>query len=126
MSAASQAPQREPRELHVPAELAGARADAVVAQLSGLSRTATGRLFEAGEVQVGGAAIAKSRKLTEGTAVRVLMPEEIDLSVIVPETVDGFSVVHADDDIVVVDKPAGVAAHPSPGWSGIGRSPRSC
>lgn len=118
MSAASQSPQRESRELQVPAELAGARADAIVSQLSGLSRTATGRLFEAQEVEVDGAPIAKSRKLAQGAAVHVLMPEEIDLSVIVPETVDGFSVIHADDDIVVIDKPAGVAAHPSPGWSG--------
>ena len=77
MSAASQSPQRESRELQVPAELAGARADAIVAQLSGLSRTATGRLFEAEEVRLGGAPIAKSRKLAEGAVVRVLMPEEI-------------------------------------------------
>ena len=118
MSEASQSPKRESRELQVPAELAGARADAIVSQLSGLSRTATGRLFEAQEVEVDGAPIAKSRKLAQGAAVHVLMPEEIDLSVIVPETVDGFSVIHADDDIVVIDKPAGVAAHPSPGWSG--------
>lgn len=117
----SAAPQREQRVLQVPEELAGARADAIVAQLSGLSRTATGRLFEAQEVEVDGAPIAKSRKLAQGAAVHVLMPEEIDLSVIVPETVDGFSVIHADDDIVVIDKPAGVAAHPSPGWSGPDR-----
>lgn len=65
MSAASQSPQRESRELQVPAELAGARADAIVAQLSGLSRTATGRLFEAQEVEVDGAPIAKSRKLAQ-------------------------------------------------------------
>ena len=109
----SAAPQREQRVLQVPEELAGARADAIVAQLSGLLRTATGRLFEAQEVEVDGAPIAKSRKLAQGAAVHVLMPEEIDLSVIVPETVDGFSVIHADDDIVVIDKPAGVAAHPS-------------
>jgi 23S rRNA pseudouridine1911/1915/1917 synthase len=37
---------------------------------------------------------------------------------IVPETVTGMSVVYSDDDIVVVDKPVGVAAHPSPGWTG--------
>ena len=30
----------------------------------------------------------------------------------------GLTVVYADDDIVVVDKPVGVAAHPSPGWTG--------
>src|SRR5207248_6904716 len=35
-----------------------------------------------------------------------------------PEPVPGLRIVHDDDDLVVVDKPVGVAAHPSPGWSG--------
>ena len=35
-----------------------------------------------------------------------------------PQAVPGLRVVYADDDIVVVDKPVGVAAHPSPGWTG--------
>src|SRR6185369_16031236 len=35
-----------------------------------------------------------------------------------PEPVDGLTVIYDDDDIVVVDKPVGVAAHPSPGWTG--------
>ncbi|WP_144792777.1 RluA family pseudouridine synthase [Kocuria palustris] len=110
--------ERPTRALEVPEELDGARADAIVARLTGLSRTATGRLFEAGEIRIGGAEIAKSRKLPRGAELSVLMPEEVDLSAIVPEVVDGFRVIHQDDDIVVVDKPAGVAAHPSPGWAG--------
>jgi 23S rRNA pseudouridine1911/1915/1917 synthase len=37
---------------------------------------------------------------------------------VVPEAVVGLRVIHDDDDLVVVDKPVGVAAHPSPGWTG--------
>lgn len=115
---AQDAASREVRELVVPEELTDGRADAVVAELTGLSRTATARLFEAEEVQTAGRPIAKSRRLAAGTRLSVVLPQEIDLSVIVPEIVDGFGIVHQDDDIVVVDKPAGVAAHPSPGWAG--------
>ena len=35
-----------------------------------------------------------------------------------PETVEGIKIVHDDDAIVVIDKPVGVAVHPSPGWTG--------
>ena len=38
--------------------------------------------------------------------------------VVIPEKVDGLEILHQDSDIVVVDKPVGVAAHPSPGWTG--------
>ena len=37
---------------------------------------------------------------------------------VVPQTVDGLTILYRDADIVVVDKPVGVAAHPSPGWTG--------
>jgi 23S rRNA pseudouridine1911/1915/1917 synthase len=37
---------------------------------------------------------------------------------VVPETVEGISIIHDDDAIVVIDKPVGVAVHPSPGWTG--------
>lgn len=109
---------REQRDLEIPQELDGARADAVVARLTGLSRAAAARLLEAGEVTAEEAPVAKSRRLTAGSAVRVLMPQVLDASVVVPEVVDGFRIVHLDEDLVVVDKPAGVAAHPSPGWRG--------
>ncbi|KAA9394414.1 RluA family pseudouridine synthase [Kocuria coralli] len=99
-------------------ELDGKRADAALARLTGLSRTVVGRLLTEREVTVDGKAIGKSEKLGSGTVVSVLMPEENDLAEITPELVAGFEVIHCDADIVVVDKPAGVAAHPSPGWKG--------
>ena len=35
-----------------------------------------------------------------------------------PEIVEGIKIIHDDDSIVVIDKPVGVAVHPSPGWTG--------
>lgn len=109
---------RETLSLELPDALDGSRTDAAVAELSGLSRAVVGRLIEAGDVVVDGRPASRSRRLAVGARLSVTLPEAVDPSVIVPEVVDGFRVVHLDDDIVVVDKPAGVAAHPSPGWVG--------
>lgn len=110
--------ERLTREVVVTQDLAGQRADAALARLTGLSRTVVGTLLRNGEATVSGRPVSKSEKLTEGTVVSVLMPLEVDLADIHPEIVAGFEVLYCDEDIVVVDKPAGVAAHPSPGWKG--------
>lgn len=110
--------ERSTEDFTVPAQLDGQRADAAVARLTGRSRTVVGKLLQAGEVEVDGRALAKSEKVAAGATVTVLLPAEVDLADVTPEVVAGFDVVHCDDDIVVVDKPAGVAAHPSPGWKG--------
>lgn len=109
---------RETRAFEVSPELDGQRADAAVARLAGLSRTVVGKLLTSGEVTSDGRALGKSDKLAQGRVVTVLMPLDTDLAQITPEIVAGFEVIYCDDDIVVVDKPAGVAAHPSPGWKG--------
>lgn len=59
-----------------------------------------------------------SSKLLEGMTVQAAGTPPRDLTQIEAEQVDGFSIVYQDDDIVVVDKPTGVAAHPSMGWHG--------
>lgn len=110
--------ERSTEDFTVPAQLDGQRADAAVARLTGRSRTVVGKLLQAGEVEVDGRALAKSEKVAAGATVTVLLPAEVDLADVTPEVVAGFDVVYCDDDIVVVDKPAGVAAHPSPGWKG--------
>jgi 23S rRNA pseudouridine1911/1915/1917 synthase len=48
----------------------------------------------------------------------VAIPVVVDPVAVVPETVEGIKIVHDDDAIVVIDKPVGVAVHPSPGWTG--------
>jgi len=103
-----------PREnFVVPASLAGERVDRAVALLTGWSRADVAALIDAGAVRVGGAPVAKSRRLAEGDEIDIEGEPETD-SPPEPEPVD-FPVVHADDDIVVVAKPAGLVVHPGAG-----------
>jgi 23S rRNA pseudouridine1911/1915/1917 synthase len=96
------------------------RVDAGLARLLGLSRTVVAALAEDGHVAVDGRAAGKSDRLTAGAWLEVQLPEPAAPSAISGsvEVVAGLGVLYADDDIVVVDKPVGVAAHPSPGWTG--------
>jgi 23S rRNA pseudouridine1911/1915/1917 synthase len=107
----------ELRTLPVPEGLAGERLDTALARLFGLSRTKAAGLVESGAVLVNGSRPAKSDRVTAGAWLEVEIPA-VSPSQPVPEAVKGLRIVHDDDDIVVVDKPAGVAVHASPGWTG--------
>jgi 23S rRNA pseudouridine1911/1915/1917 synthase len=107
------------RSLPVPDGLAGDRVDAGLARLLGVSRTRAAELATAGAVLLDGRPVGKSDRLVAGAWL------EVDLSSVdaappaAPrEPVPGMRIVHDDADVVVVDKPVGVAAHPSPGWTG--------
>lgn len=105
------------RSLPVPDGLDGERVDAGLARLLGVSRTRAAELAAAGHVRLDGAAAGKSDRLTTGSWLDVELPEEPDEPVS-NAVVPGMLIVWDDDDVVVVDKPVGVAAHPSPGWTG--------
>ncbi|MEV6630639.1 RluA family pseudouridine synthase [Actinoplanes sp. NPDC051470] len=94
------------------------RLDQVVSRLFGLSRTAAATLVEAGDAMVDGFPRPKSDKVAAGAWLEVTLPAPVSAPVVVAEPVDGLKIIYSDDDIVVVDKPVGVAAHPSPGWTG--------
>ena len=107
------------RSLPVPDGLAGERVDAGLSRLLGLSRTRAAEIAEAGGVLLDGRAAGKSDRLPAGAWLEVEIPSTAPAAVeVVPEPVPGMGIVHDDDDVVVVDKPVGVAAHPSPGWTG--------
>jgi len=108
----------ERRLLPVPDGLAGERVDVGLARLLGLSRSAAAELAAAGGVLLDGTAAAKSDRLVAGALIEVTLPDPPSSPAVVAEPVPGMRIVHDDDDLVVVDKPVGVAAHPSPGWSG--------
>ncbi len=108
----------ETRGLPVPDGLEGERVDAGVSRMLGLSRSAVVALVVQGAVRVEGRPAAKSDRLQAGTWIEVDLPDARGPVEAVSEVVDGMHIVHDDDDLVVVDKPVGVAAHPSPGWSG--------
>lgn len=107
------------RTLPVPDGLAGERVDAGLARLLGLSRTRAAEVVEAGAVLLDGRAVGKSDRLVAGGWLEVELPDATPAGPPAPpQPVPGMTIVHDDDDVVVVDKPVGVAAHPSPGWTG--------
>jgi 23S rRNA pseudouridine1911/1915/1917 synthase len=107
------------RALPVPDGLDGMRLDQAISRLFGLSRTAAAAIVEAGDAVVDGTPRPKSDKVAAGAWLEVRLPEpQAATDAVVPQAVPGLLVVYADDDIVVVNKPVGVAAHPSPGWTG--------
>ena len=108
----------EPRSLPVPDGLDGARVDAGLAKLLGFSRTFAAEVAEAGGVALDGRTVDKSDRLRGGRLARGELAAAARRSTIGPIAVPDLGIVHDDDDIVVVDKPAGVAAHPSVGWEG--------
>ena len=109
------------RELPVPDGLDGMRLDAGLARLFGLSRTAAAdaRRGRATSRSTGGPRPSPTRS-PRAPGWRSTCPRPSGRAPIVaaPEVVAGLTVLYGDDDIVVVDKPVGVAAHPSPGWTG--------
>src|SRR5450830_1892660 len=87
--------------------------------LLGISRTRAADLAAAGAVLVDGRAVAKSDRLVGGAWLSIdLTSLDGPAAVSPPEPVPGMRIVHDDADVVVVDKPVGVAAHASPGWTG--------
>ncbi|MGH3677613.1 MAG: RluA family pseudouridine synthase [Mycobacterium sp.] len=106
------------RSMPVPEGLAGMRVDAGLARLLGLSRTAAAALAETGGVDLDGNTVGKSARLTPGAWLEVRLPEAPAPLENTPVEIEGMTILYADDDIVAVDKPAGVAAHASVGWTG--------
>jgi 23S rRNA pseudouridine1911/1915/1917 synthase len=108
------------RSLPVPDGLEGERVDAALARLFGVSRTKAADLATAGAVRVDQRIVGKSDRVCAGAWLEVSLPDPPALSglAVVAEPVPGMAVIYDDDDLVVVDKPVGVAAHPSVGWTG--------
>lgn len=106
------------RTLFVPDGLEGERLDAAMARLFGVSRTRAAELIAEGLVTLDGKPAMKSDRVSAGSMLDATIPVERDPLEIVPEIVEGIGIVYDDDAIVVIDKPVGVAVHPSPGWTG--------
>jgi 23S rRNA pseudouridine1911/1915/1917 synthase len=102
----------------VPDGLAGERLDAALARMFGLSRAAAAELISGGKVLVAGRPASKSDRVPAGEWLEVTLPPPPSAPALDPQPVPGLTVVYEDSDIVVVDKPTGVAAHPTTGWTG--------
>lgn len=106
------------RALPVPEGLEGMRVDAAIAKLFGVSRAAAAEMAAEGDVLVDGAAAQKSDRVTSGAMLEVTLPEPKRAPQPVTELVEGLEILYHDADVIAVDKPVGVAAHPTLGWEG--------
>lgn len=103
------------RLVPAPDALVGARFDVAVSKMLGISRAKAAELIETGQARVLDREIAKSSTLMAGDTVEFDIVEEQQT----PEPIcRDMAIVYEDDDVVVVDKPVGVAAHASVGWTG--------
>ena len=107
----------ESRSLPVPDGLVGERVDAALAKLLGFSRSFAAEVVAEGGASADGVVLAKSDRLHRDAWLEVSWRPKQEPT-IVPQLVPDLTIVHDDDDIVVIDKPVGVAAHPSVGWEG--------
>lgn len=108
----------ERRLLLVPPSLDGERADAALSKMLGMSRSASAELLLAGAVLSGTELVNKSQRVTSEQVLEVSIPDKRDPLAVEPTDVADLRIVYEDADLIVVDKPAGVAAHPSVGWTG--------
>jgi 23S rRNA pseudouridine1911/1915/1917 synthase len=106
------------RRVFVPDGLDGERLDAALARMLGLSRSQAADLIGTGAVLAGGRPAGKSDRVGSGEWLEVTLPPAPTPAPAAPDPVPGLIVRYEDADIIVVDKPVGVAAHPAPGWTG--------
>lgn len=111
-------PEYESERFTASPELEGTRLDAAVAAWTGLSRSAAAQLCEQERVSHRGRPVAKSHRVAASETYTVEVPVPEDPERIAPQHVPDLRLVEVNPSYVVVDKPAGVAAHPSPGWKG--------
>ena len=109
---------REKRNLSIPEGLNQERVDTALSRLLGLSRNVIVGLIEAGEIVKSGTPVGKSDKVLTGDVLEVLLPAAKGEAKLVATPIDGLKVVYDDEYLIVIDKPVGIAAHPSPGWQG--------
>ncbi len=100
----------------VPSAMAGERLDRVVAMVTGVSRSAAAGLVAAGAVRVDGeVAAGRAGRLEAGATVEVELSDAPATAGPAADPAVAVVVVHADTDVVVVDKPAGLVVHPGAG-----------
>lgn len=107
----------ETRSIQIPEGLAGERLDVVLSRLFGFSRAFAQGILDQGGVLVEGAAGMKSDRVQVGQLLEVTFepkkPPRVE-----PVEIESMTIVYDDDDVVIVDKPADLAAHPAPSWDG--------
>ena len=106
----------ERRTLPIPDGLAGERVDLGLSRMLGISRTQAAEFVAQARVVIAGQLAQKSDRLVAGDLLEIELPDPPAVSP--PQPVPGLTTIFEDEDLIAVDKPVGVAAHPSPGWEG--------
>jgi 23S rRNA pseudouridine1911/1915/1917 synthase len=102
----------------IDASLSGERVDTALARLLGISRSVAAELCERGDAQVSNKVLSKSDRVNLADVLIVKPPVVAEPLRVIETPVDELLVIYQDEDIVVVDKPAGVVAHPTVGFNG--------
>lgn len=110
--------ERERRSILITEEFDGERVDSALAKILELSRSTVADLLNSGDVLQGKKPLSKSDRLQPGDRLTVVMPAPFDPLELRPTPIEELEIVYDDDDVVVVNKPVGCAAHASPGWTG--------
>lgn len=100
----------------IPDGLIGQRIDVALTRLAGVSRHTAARLIDNEAVLVNGNCPRKSLRVDTGMTIEVDLPDSPSLEP--KETPADFDIIYEDDDLIVINKPAGIAAHSGPGWDG--------
>ena len=110
--------EREVRNLSIPEGLNQERVDAALSRLLGLSRNVIVGLIDSGEISKSGKVVGKSDRVITGDQLEILLPAAKGEAKLTATPIDGLNVVFDDEYLIVINKPVGIAAHPSPGWKG--------
>jgi 23S rRNA pseudouridine1911/1915/1917 synthase len=110
--------EREKRAIQIDQDQDGQRVDTALAKVLELSRSVVADLLNAGDVLQGKKPLSKSDRVSAGDRLTVLMPVIFDALELKETPIDTLEIIYDDDDVVVVNKPVGCAAHASPGWMG--------
>ncbi len=110
--------EREVRNLSIPEGLNQERVDAALSRLLGLSRNVIVGLIDAGEISKSGKVVGKSDRVITGDQLEILLPAAKGEAKLTATPIEGLNVVFDDEYLIVINKPVGIAAHPSPGWKG--------
>src|SRR4029079_11695037 len=100
--------------LQVPPDAIAQRVDRYVADVTGLSRSHVQKLISAGNLTTEGIPLKANAVIGPGTALRLVVPEP-ELLDMAPAPEIPVRIVYEDADLLIVDKPAGLVVHPSPG-----------
>ena len=100
----------------IPASLAGVRIDRVVSLIADISRNAAAMLIEAGGVSVDGSVVSSGKeKMIEGQSIVIDVAQAKGPELPSADNTKAMDVVYVDDDVIVVNKEAGVVVHPGAG-----------